>query len=218
MDDGNDKVYLSLKELQLLTNWATLAPLAWRRKQYFSVRSYQNTNRRLFLSKMLVSISKRFDSLGQIFFKLVDTFDGTVELRLDIRIIAVGDGNVEVMLKWSFKCFKQIDLNPPQSSRPAQADWCWVVWETIAGVRFGLPSHCSLFSVTIRMMTSTSALLGGSWLDLILWKIYQTDSWREMFASLPLHLISLTTTTTVCFTGLTTTTTVCVRKREHARW
>ena len=119
MEGGNDKVYLSLKELQLLTNWVTLAPLSWKRKQYFSVRSYQNTNRRLFLSKMLVSISKRFDSLGQIFFKLFDIFDGTIELRLDIRIIAVGDGNVEVMLKWSFKCFKQIDLNPLQSSRPA---------------------------------------------------------------------------------------------------
>ena len=48
---------------------------------------------------MLVSISKRFDSLGQIFFELFDIFDGTVELRLDIRIIAVGYGNVEVMLK-----------------------------------------------------------------------------------------------------------------------
>ena len=48
---------------------------------------------------MFVSISKGFDSLGQIFFKLFDIFDGTIELRLDIRIIAVGDGNVEVMLK-----------------------------------------------------------------------------------------------------------------------
>ena len=58
-----------------------------------------------------------------------------------------------------------------------------------------IPSHCSLFR-----------------------RRHLHQIINQLFASLPLHQISLTTTTTVCFNGLTTTTTVCIRKREHARW